>query len=222
MCFSAGASFTAGTIITATGIATELKVKKPSQRLFAGIPLIFGIQQIAEGFVWISLQKPDHLLMQNISTSIFLLASDIIWPVMIAASCLLMEENSKKRKILRFLLLPGIALSLYYAICLLFVKVKPEILNCHINYAGDFPHLLVIPAFLVYLVVTITPLLVSSIKGTFWLGIMLFLGVVVSVVFYIENVTSVWCFFGATISVMIYWVLGIQNKMTIKKITQRG
>lgn len=219
MCFSAAASFTAGVIISATGVATEIKVQKPSQRLFASIPLIFGIQQIAEGFVWISLQNQGHLLMQNISTYIFLLAADIIWPVMIAASCLLMEENPKKRKILRFLLIPGIALSLYYAFCLLFFHVKPEILNCHINYAGDYPRLLVIPAFLVYLFVTITPLLVSSVKGTFWLGIMLFLGVVVSVVFYIENVTSVWCFFGAAISVMIYWVLGIQKKMAVENIS---
>jgi hypothetical protein len=212
MCFSAGASFTAGTIISAIGIATEIKVQKPSQRLFASIPLIFGIQQIAEGFVWISLQNPGHLLMQNISTDIFLFTSDIIWPVMIAASCLLMEENPQRRKLLRFLLIPGIVLSLYYAFCLFFFDVKPEILNCHINYAGDYPHLLVIPAFLVYLVVTITPLMVSNVKGTFWLGIILFLGVLISVVFYIENVTSVWCFFGAIISVMIYWVLSIQKK----------
>jgi hypothetical protein len=211
MCFSAAASFTAGSIITATGIATEIKVQKPSQRLFAGIPLIFGIQQIAEGFVWISLQKPDHLLMQNISTYIFLFAADLIWPVMVAASCLLMEENLKKRKLMRILLIPGIALSLYYGCCLLLFKVKPEILNCHVNYAGDFPHFMVIPAFLTYLVVTITPLLISSVKGVFWLGIMLFLGVVISALFYIQNITSVWCFFGAVISVMIYWVLSIQK-----------
>jgi hypothetical protein len=103
----------------------------------------------------------------------------------------------------------------------LFFDVKPEILNCHINYAGDYPRFLVIPAFLIYLVVTITPLLVSSLKGTFWLGIILFLGVIISVVFYIENVTSVWCFFGAVISVLIYWVLGIQKKVTFEKNTSK-
>jgi hypothetical protein len=213
MCFSAGASFTAGAIISAIGIASGRKVQKPSQRFFASIPLIFGVQQIAEGFVWISLQKPGHLLMQYISTYIFLFASDILWPFTIAASCLLMEESPKRRKILRVLLITGIALSLYYAFCLLSFKVTPEILNCHINYAGDFPPLLVIPAFLVYLTVTVAPLLVSSIKGMYWLGIMLFLGCVVSVVFYIENVTLVWCFFGAIVSVMVYRILVLQSKI---------
>lgn len=212
MCFSAGASFTAGAVISAAGIATELKVQKPSQRLFASIPLIFGIQQIAEGFVWISLQKPDHLLMQHIGTYVFLFAADIIWPVMIAASCLLMEENPRKRRIMKIMLLLGASLSLYYAFCLLFFNVNAEILNCHINYAGDFPKLLVIPAFLLYLVVTITPLMISSVKKMYWLGIMLFFGVIISVIFYIENVTSVWCFFGAIISIMIYWVLSNSKK----------
>jgi hypothetical protein len=40
MCFSAAASFTAGAIISAIGIATEIKVQKPSQRLFASVVLI--------------------------------------------------------------------------------------------------------------------------------------------------------------------------------------
>jgi len=40
MCFSAGASFTAGAVISAIGVATVIKVRKPSQKLFAVIPFI--------------------------------------------------------------------------------------------------------------------------------------------------------------------------------------
>lgn len=207
MCFSATASFAAGAVITAIGVATELKVKKSSQRLFAAIPLIFGIQQIAEGFVWVSLQRPDFQFLQPICTYIFLITADVLWPVIIAASCLLMEENPKRRKILKVLLASGVVLSLYYAFCLLSFKVTPEILNCHINYAGEFPHFLLIPAFLVYLVVTIAPFFVSGIKGMPWLGIVLFLACVVSVIFYVQNLTSVWCFFAAILSIFIYLLI---------------
>ena len=57
MCFSAGASFAGGVIISAIGVATVLKVHKPSQIVFASIPLFFGFQQFVEGFVWLILQR---------------------------------------------------------------------------------------------------------------------------------------------------------------------
>jgi len=44
MCFSPEASFAGGVIISAIGIATVKKVHKPSQIIFATIPLFFGIQ----------------------------------------------------------------------------------------------------------------------------------------------------------------------------------
>jgi hypothetical protein len=207
MCFSAAASFTAGAVITSVGVATSLKVQKPSQRLFASIPLIFGIQQIAEGFVWISFQKPDFPVLQQISTFLFLCTALIIWPVMFPASLLLMEENSRKRKILRILLTMGIALALYYACGLVFFKFTPQIVNCHIMYEGDFPMALVMPALLVYIVVALTPLFVSSVKGMRWIGICMFLACTVAFIFYVNNFSSVWCFFAAIISLMIYYVL---------------
>jgi hypothetical protein len=49
MCFSAGASFAGGVIITGTGVATFREVHKPSQLVFASIPVFFGVQQILEG-----------------------------------------------------------------------------------------------------------------------------------------------------------------------------
>jgi hypothetical protein len=123
---------------------------------------------------------------------------------MIPGSLLLMEENQKKGKILRIFLIAGTVLSSYYAICLIYFKVSPEILNCHINYGGAFIPSLMIPAFLLYQIVTLIPLFISGVKGMRWLGVLMFLAVVVTVIFYVKNVTSVWCFFAAVISMVIY------------------
>jgi hypothetical protein len=123
---------------------------------------------------------------------------------MIPGSLLLMEENVKRRKALRIFLIAGAVLSSYYAICLIIFKVTPKILNCHINYGGAFIPSLMIPAFLLYQVVTLIPLFISGVKGMRWLGVLMFLAVVVTVIFYVKNVTSVWCFFAAIISVVIY------------------
>jgi hypothetical protein len=212
MCFSAGASFTAGAVICAVGIATVKEVQKPTQWVFASIPLIFGIQQIAEGCLWMTLQNGDYAIIQKISTYIFLLTADALWPVIIPLSVLLMEEDSKRRKILRILLFTGIILALYYAYFIVFFKVTPQILNCHIYYDTFTPESLMIPAFLIYLFVTITALFVSSAKNMHLLGILMFLSCVVSVIFYTKNTTSVWCFFAAVISGVIYWIIRVPQE----------
>jgi len=51
MCFSATASFASGVLLSTVGAATIRENKEPSRRLFAAIPMVFGLQQLSEGFV---------------------------------------------------------------------------------------------------------------------------------------------------------------------------
>jgi len=57
MCFSAGASFTGGIVISSIGVAALKKVHTPSQIVFAGIPLFFGVQQIFRGLLMAGIDK---------------------------------------------------------------------------------------------------------------------------------------------------------------------
>jgi hypothetical protein len=207
MCFSAGASFAAGAVILAVGIASVREVQKPSQRVFAIIPLLFAIQQLAEGCLWLSLQSPDYELVKKISTYIFMVTAQVLWPVVIPLSVLLMEEQRKRRKILRVLLVIGISLSLYYAFFLFFFKVTAEILSCHILYGTESPDSIALPIFIFYLAVTIAPLFISSIKKMKILGILMFLSCVAGALFYKVYLTSIWCFFAAIISAYIFLIL---------------
>jgi len=207
MCFSTEASFAGGIIISAIGIATIRKVHKPSQLVFASIPLFFGMQQIAEGFLWFTLPYPDYVPIQKVFTYIFLIMADVLWPMMIPLSVLFMEENKKKKRYLWILLAIGVLLSLYYAFCLLFFSVNPQIMDYHIRYNSDFPKSLAMGAFIIYLTVTLTPLFVSSIKRTHLLGVLMFLSCLVTAIFFTQYLTSVWCFFAALISGVIFWIL---------------
>ena len=207
MCFSPEASFAGGVIISSIGIFTIRKVHNPSQIVFASIPLFFGIQQFAEGCLWLTLPLPDYVSFQKFSTYFFMVMAQVIWPSMIPLSVLLMEENPGKKKLLRILLILGIALSIYYASCLITFEVTPRIMGYHIQYDTGFPHSLSIPAFIVYLIVTITPLFISSIKRTHLMGILMFLSCLVTAVFFTQFLTSVWCFFAAILSAVIFWIL---------------
>ena len=207
MCFSAEASFAGGIVISAIGVATVTKVHKSSQLVFASIPLFFGIQQITEGVLWLTLPNPDNVSIQKFSTYLFLIMADVLWPMMIPLSVFFMEENQKKKKILRLLLILGACLSTYYATCLVLFNVNPEIMGYHIHYHTGFPKSLALITFAIYLTVTITPLFISSIKKTHLLGMLMFLSCAVTAIFFTQYLTSVWCFFAALISGVIFWIL---------------
>ena len=207
MCFSAEASFAGGVIISTIGVATVKEVHKPSQLVFASIPLFFGAQQITEGCLWLTLPNPEYGTVQMFSKNIFLIMAEVLWPMMIPLSVLFMEENKKRKRILRILLFMGVSVSLYYAFCLLFFKVTPQIMGYHIQYRTDFPKFSTALAFIVYFIASITPLFVSSIQRTHLLGILMFLSCVVTAVFFWQYLASVWCFFAAFISGVIFWIL---------------
>ena len=217
MCFSAGASFAGGVIITAIGVATVRKVHKPSQILFSCIPLFFGFQQITEGMLWLTLPLSDFEGVRHVSTYLFLVMAQVIWPVMIPLSVLFMEDSEKKKKYLVTLLFIGTALAFYYAFCLLSFNVYPQIQGYHVYYENDFPKspVFTIVSFIFYLIATITPLFVSSIKRTHLLGILMTLSCLVTGLFFTQYLLSVWCFFAALISGVIYWILHTSKNLFI-------
>ena len=165
MCFSAGASFAASAVLSTVGIATQRKVSKPSQRLFAVIPLIFGLQQCAEGVLWVTLSSGGYDMLQNAATYIFLVPALVIWPVLIPFSMWLMERAKKRKNILAGLIVIGGMVSFYYAFCLISYKVTPQINSFHIQYIEEFPQTIARNASFFYPASTIIPLFISSIRN---------------------------------------------------------
>lgn len=207
MCFSAEASFTGSAVISAIGVATLTRVKKPAQVLFAVIPILFGIQQCAEGVLWLTLKSGLHERLQYAATYIFLITALVIWPTMIPLSIWLMEKFSLRRKILAGFSITGGLLSLSYAFCLLFYDVNPLIHGFHIQYADTFPGIFVKIAFVLYLATTIAPLFISSVKRMWLFGILITVSCIITGIFFAQYLTSVWCFFAACISIAIFWIL---------------
>jgi hypothetical protein len=207
MCFSTEASFIGGAVIIAIGVATVRKVHKPSQLVFACIPLFFGFQQIAEGFVWLSLQNHLYNGVLMPATYTFLIMAEVFWPFMVPLAVLLMEKNKKRLKILWLLFGMGVSVSLYFIFCLLSYNVIPEMRGYHIEYVEGYPKSIKLVVFSIYLIASIVPLFVSTIKRIYLLGILMALSCMLTMIFFTQFLTSVWCFFGALISIVILWIL---------------
>jgi heme/copper-type cytochrome/quinol oxidase subunit 4 len=207
MCFSAEASFAGSVVLSAIGVATVKKARVPEQRLFAVIPLLFGIQQFTEGVLWVTLRSGGHERLQNAAAQIFLITALVIWPVMIPLSIWLMEKVKQRRQVLTGIIVAGGIISLFYAFCLISYDVTPQISGFHIEYIDQFPYTLVNIAFWFYVASTVSPMFISSVKRMWLFGILITVSFVVTRIFFAQYLTSVWCFFAALISAAIYWIL---------------
>jgi len=212
MCFSAGASFTAGVLLTAVGMETLRKVHKPSQIVFASITVFFALQQFTEGVLWLVITRAGYAGIQAIATCIFIVMAQVIWPVMIPVSVLLMEKNKTRKRILFVLLAAGTSAALYGLYNLVFHPVHAEISGMHIIYKNNFNNSLGLPALLFYMAVTVIPFFVSGIKRMYVLGIVMGLSFIAAAVFYMQYVTSVWCFFAAVVSFVIFYMIRDSHK----------
>jgi len=207
MCFSAGASFSGAAVLSVIGTVTLRSAKEPSQKLFAGIPLLFAFQQVAEGVLWLTIRSGVNSSLQVAATYFFLIMALIVWPVMIPASVLRLEPPGKRKKVLTWIQYTGVVLSAYYLFCMINFKVTPVINSFHIQYINEFPYIAGYVAFVIYVLVTIVPLFVSGVRKMKYFGYLILLSCIVTGVFYKEYLTSVWCFFAAIISGVIYIII---------------
>jgi hypothetical protein len=203
---------TASVLLAFAGTETLRKIHKPSQIIFAGIPVFFAFQQFAEGVIWLTMGKTGFAALQAVATFIFLLMAKVIWPVMVPCAILLMDKNKARKRILYVLQGIGAAVGLYFLYGLVFFHSQAEIGTLHIAYTSTFKGYFGNLPTVLYLGATIVPLFVSSIKRTYILGIIVVLSFAVSAVFFVKNFASVWCFFSAVMSFVIYYIIRDAHK----------
>jgi len=207
MCFSAAASITAGVLLTFAGTETLRKVHKPSQIIFASIPLFFAFQQFSEGVVWLTIPRKEYAGLLALATYTFLVMAQFIWPMLVPLSVLLMENNKTRKKILFSLLILGASVSFYYLYYLIAYHAHAEISYLHINYKSNSRNAAYYVPTGLYLIATLAPVFVSSVKRAYLLGVIIGISALVSIVFFTECLISIWCFFAAVVSFVIFYTI---------------
>lgn len=206
MCFSAEASFVASGVLAVVGVASLKKAESPEQTPFAAIPFLFAVQQFAEGVLWMGIGNSRADPLNQISIYIFLILAQVVWPIWVPWSVLMIEKDVVRKKIIKGIMAMGIAVSLYLSYCLLTYDVNAEIYSGHIKYTLDFPLLPVWVTHVFYFIATVTPLFVSSRKRMFLLGIMILTSFIVAKLHFATHLISIWCYFAALISIAVWWI----------------
>lgn len=207
MCFSASASFGAGVVLTIIGVASIKKTHHKSQLLFASIPFLFGVQQLSEGILWLTLPNPEYATIQKICTTVYVLFAQTVWPIWVPIAILLLEKEATRKNIQRFFVLSGLIAGVYLAYCLFSFNVEAKIIGRHIDYKQDYPQNTAIFSIVLYGLATIVPPFFSHIKQMWLLGVTILISYIITYIFFNQYVLSVWCFFSSIISLSIYAIM---------------
>jgi hypothetical protein len=215
MCFSTEASIGAGAVLCVIGVLAVKKAKEPHQYLFAGIPLLFSVQQWIEGIVWMSFTHEAWESYRSMATIGFLLIGQVIWAVFLPASIMLFEEDKRKKLIFKMMLAAGILVAAYFLYCMIFFNVDVSIVNHHVFYKLDYPKAMIPVAAGFYLVATVGPAVASKNIKIRLMGFFILVSYIITRLFFQPSLISVWCFIAAAIGVLVYLALSEMNKKKV-------
>ncbi len=200
MCFSATASFVAGFSLAVIGVVTAKRARRRTDLPFALIPLLFGIQQLIEGMLWLSFDL-DTPAFKSIMAYAFSVFSHTLWPIFVPFAIAMLEPETRRRhRILAFQAV-GLGIGLYL---LYFIVRYPltAVEGEHIVYVVTYFSKL--PAMTLYLAATCLVCLLSSHRLVRVFGTLTLLFFFIAYWFYAVALFSVWCYFSAVLSAIIF------------------
>jgi hypothetical protein len=205
MCFSATASFSAAVVIGGIAVVTLRSATQTSDRsilLFALFPALFAAQQVVEGLLWLNLEGAAPGLPRGVLVHAFQGYAEVFWPTYAPLAAWLMEPERLRRRLIFICLLIGMAVSLYLLVEMIGHPYAASIEDGHIAYKNDYRYPTGIEA--PYVLATTISLLLSSHRAVQLLAVVILVGFAVAYVSFHHAYISVWCFFAAIASVLVY------------------
>lgn len=199
MCFSAKASFAAGGLLLVVGCAAQNLARRPAERFYASIPLLFALQQITEGVVWITFDGSPGL--NAWATQLYSFFSHVLWPVYVPIAAWLLETDSRRRRLLAGVCAAGLAVGAYLLSTMIAYPIVARPTGGHVEYQA--PHFYAAASMMLYLLATTLSLVLSTETGVRVFGVLALGSAVLAYAFFARWFISVWCFFAALLSISV-------------------
>ena len=201
MCFSATASFSAGVVLLGIGALTLKSARRPRELAFAAIPLLFAIQQLIEGVIWLTFRVEAPLL-NSAMTHAYSFFSHVLWPAYVPLAVWLIEPPGRRRHLLLAFAAGGFAVATYLLYILVAFPIISRPAGQHVEYVS--PHFFAAVTMTLYLLSTTTSPLLSTHRMVKAFGALALLAFGAAYTFYAQWFISVWCLFAALLSAVIY------------------
>lgn len=222
VCFSAEVSFVAAAVLIPAGVACIYKTSRDDRKYmaFAALPMLLGLQQLFEGFVWVSGEGGYSHWVERMSLA-YMFFSWLAWPVWIPVSTYFVEPANRKPWYLALIVLGSMLGALQYIPYFAHDNwLVTRFLEHAISYEGTDLLDFIVPralTYTVYLAVVVGSLLFSSDARIRIFGVLVALVVVVTYLFFSYAYVSVFCLGGAIMSFYIVWMfLGREGGLGVR------
>lgn len=196
------ANFTLAGILLVIGVLTLEKVSHPSELVFASLPLLFGLHQFTQGFVWLGLYHMVSPLTLHVASLLFVFYAQAILPFWVPLAIWLLEQSGPRRQLIAAFLIMGGLLMGYVAWGLLTQPTQVFISHYSLVYFNpQTEHLWVA---IIYILTTCGSLVLSRSIAIQLFGWLNLIGLVL--VYWIArySFTALWCLYAALVSVILY------------------
>ena len=204
MCFNASASFVASGGLAVMGVATY-RVATKKQKVLALIPILFALQQLFEGFQWVCVKNGSPSLILGY---LFLFFAFLLWPVFIPSTVFYFDQQRKT--LLKGLIGIGIGVS---SVLLGYLVASPlSIFSSGDRLVYQIGNLSSPLLAMLYLTAVCGSLVASSKREFQLFGSLIFFSAMASAYYYFNSWVSVWCFFSALLSSLIYFYVSYGSR----------
>jgi hypothetical protein len=200
MCFSPEADLAAGVLVSVVGVDAIKRARSPEELPLAALPLLFGMHQLIEAFVWWGLEGKVPASLGDTAMWIYL-AIAFLLPLWVPLAVRGVEPSPGRRPVITVMVGIGLLVSLILLGTIVWGPVDAAIVGHHIAYDVDIPGGGAIGV--LYVVATCGALLLSSDRWIRYFGMSNVAAVVVLVWITVGGLTSLWCVWAAVTSVAI-------------------
>ena len=199
MCFSAEGDLVGGVVVLAIGVDACRHLRGRKEYLFvAALPLMLGLHQIDEAFVWWGLRRIVSPQVGTVAMWIYLIFALVLLPIIVPLLVLGLERTSTMRWRITPFVVIGAGVGALFMATMLRTHPTAQLGSYHLAYSIGLQHGIIIVG--LYTVATCGSMLVSGFRHVFWFGIANLVAVVVLARLCADGFTSLWCFYAALAS----------------------
>jgi len=201
MCFSIEADIVTGVVVTAVGIDAIRHVGHNRETAMAALPVIFGLHQLIEVFVWKGLDGPASAAVAQGAAWLYLLIAFGMIPWLVPFAVRRLEFDRARRRVMYWLTGLGVLVATALTVPIIIGPISVADGGYHLTYSTS----LVLGGFLavMYVVATCGALILSTDRVVAIYGWMNLVVVASLVVLFTSGIISLWCVWAAVTSIAI-------------------
>jgi hypothetical protein len=200
MCFSPEADLIGGFIVSGVGIDALRHVRHKRDIALAALPVLFGVHQMIEAFVWWGLVDRVPATLEELATWVYLTIAFAL-PLLVPSAIMTFEPDQGRRlRVVPFVVLGGLVtavllIELYSGPVTTEIVGRTIAYDVHLSFGGLLTAL--------YVAATCGPLLLSSNLRVRVFGVLNLTAVTVLAWLTATRVISLWCAWAAVTSLVI-------------------